>query len=155
MQRDTFCHFELETLLPGHILLVNTSLFILSLLPVHGDTDEYVVAQRILTESEIRMLLPLLEFPSCCQQEVLKASYDCAYAFLLQSLPLSKVNPAWDNLVQRERECLQLAQEKKMLRTEMRGVYNALFGLRQKLAPLGLTVRVHRNGYALAPLVER
>ena len=155
MQSDLFRLFDLYTLLRGYILHVNISLFIISLLPAHRETDAYIVAQCLLTEGEIRVLLPLLDFPSCCPQEVLKTSYDCTYEFLLQSLPLSKVNPAWDNLVQTQRECLHLAQAQKAMRTEMRGVYNALSGLRQKLSPLGLAIRVHRDGYCLVSLMER
>jgi hypothetical protein len=42
--------------------------------------------------------------------------------------------------------CLQNS-EQKAKRVEMRGIYNALFGLRQKIEQLGLTVRSRRDGY--------
>jgi len=101
-------------------------------------------------------LLPLLESPTCCQQEVLQASYYCTYEFLLQSMLSSdvKTSTQWDKLVQEQRDRLHSAQQKKAKRTEMRGVYNALFGLRQKLEQLGLTVRSRRDGYYLALLAD-
>jgi hypothetical protein len=152
--QDFFCIFELADLCPGCNLLVNVSYLILSLLPV--DQSGYVIAQRILTEAEMRMLLPLLENPTCCQQEVLQACYYCTYDFLLLYLfsPDVSTTTQWNELVQAQRERLHRAQEKKAKRTEMRGVYNALFGLRQKLEPLGLTIRVRRAGYYLALPVE-
>jgi hypothetical protein len=152
--KDIFCLFDLADLFPGRKLLVNVSTSIVSLLPGDGDQDTYVIAQRILTEAEMRMLLPLLASPTCCQQEVLQASYYCAYELLLQSvLSLDvKTSAKWKALVQEQRDRLDHAQQKKGKRTEMRGVYNALFSLRQKLEQLGLTVRVRRDGYYLALL---
>ncbi len=155
-KNDVFCLFELEALFLGRKLLVNISKSIISLLPGDGDPYEYVIAQHILTEAEMRMLLPLLEDPTCCQQAVLQASYSCTYEFLLQSLLFSdaNANPQWQELVQQQRKRLELAQQKKAQRTEMRGVYNALFTLRQKLEQLGLTVRSRRDGYYLDLLAE-
>lgn len=154
-KNDVFCLFELAELFPGRKLLVNVSALIVSLWPGDGDQEKYVIAQCILTEAEMRMLLPLLENPTCCQQEVLQASYYCAYDILLQSMVFSDRNAGaqWNELVQVQRDRLHLAQQKKAQRTEMRGVYNALFGLRQKLEPLGLTIRSKRVGYYLALFV--
>jgi hypothetical protein len=156
-KNDIFCLFDLADLCLGRKLLVNVSTSIVSLLPGDCDPDKYVIAQRILTEAEMRMLLPLLDSPTCCQQEVLQASYSCTYEFLLQSMLSSdgKASVQWSKLVQEQRDRLYLAQQKKSKRTEMRGVYNALFGLRQKLEQLGLTVRSRRDGYYLALLVEQ
>jgi hypothetical protein len=155
-KNDFFCLFDLADLSPGRKLLVNVSTSIVSLLSEDHDQDKYVIAQRILTEAEMRMLLPLLDSPTCCQQEVLQASYYCKYEFLLQSLLFPDVNTdlQWNKLVQEHRDRLHLAQQKKAKRTEMRGVYNALFGLRQKLEQLGLTVRARRDGYYLALLMD-
>jgi len=155
-KNDIFCVFDLADLFPGRKLLVNVSTSIISLLSGDQDQDAYMVAQRILTEAEMRMLLPLLESPTCCQQEVLQASYYCTYEFLLQSMLSSdvKTSTQWDKLVQEQRDRLHSAQQKKAKRTEMRGVYNALFGLRQKLEQLGLTVRSRRDGYYLALLAD-
>jgi len=108
-----------------------------------------MVAQRVLTEAEMRMLLPLLDNPTCCQKEVLQAGYYCTYEFLLQAMlsPDGKTSAQWNELVEAQRSRLHLASAKKAKRTEMRGVYNAIFGLRQKLEQLGLNIRVRRDGY--------
>jgi hypothetical protein len=155
-KNDIFCLFDLADFVPGRKLLVNISTSIVSLLSGDRDQDEYVLAQRVLTEAEMRMLLPLLDSPTCCQQEVLQASYSCTYEFLLQSMlsPDGQTSVQWSKLVQEQRDRLHLAQQKKARRTEMRGVYNALFGLRQKLERFGLTVRSRRDGYYLSPVVE-
>jgi hypothetical protein len=149
VQQDFISFFELVDLCPGCALLVNISYSIISLLPV-GQSG-YVIAQRILTEAEMRVLLPLLDSPTCCQQAVLQASYYCKYELLVKVLmsPDVSTTKKWNELVQEQRDRLHLAQQKKTTRTEMRGVYNALFGLRQKLEPLGLTIRSKRNGYYL------
>ncbi len=60
-----------------------------------------------------------------------------------------KISAQWDELVQAQRDRLRVASEQKAKRTEMRSVYNALFGLRQKIEQLGLTVRSRRDGYSL------
>ncbi len=154
VQQDVFWLFDLADIFPGYKLLVNISLSIMSLL---DDSQEHsVIAQRILTEAEMRVLLPLLDAPTCCQQEVLQASSVCAYEFLIRSLPLSDldVNPRWSVLVQEQRERLLDASAKGTKRAEMRVIYNAVFGLRQKLEELGLTIRSRRDGYYLALLVE-
>jgi len=155
VKQDLLWLCELSDLFPGWNLLVNVSVSVISLVPV--DQNGHVIAQRILTEAEMRMLLPLLDSPTCCEQAVLQASSSCEYAFLLQVLLSSDEGIAssqWRELVKQQRDRLSLALEKKSRRTEMRGVYNALYGLRQKLEPLGLTVRVRRDGYYLALLVE-
>ena len=135
-------------------MLVNVLLFIVSL--VDCNRENRVIAQNILTEAEVRVLLPLLENPTGCQQAVLQASYFCTSEFLLKSLLFSdaNTNPQWNKLVQEQRDRLHLAQQKKAMREEMRGVYNALAGLRQKLEPFGLTVRARRDGFYLALLVK-
>src|SRR5579864_6055733 len=119
VQQDLFYLSDLADIFPGYKLLVNVSLSIISLLDSHQENG--VITQRVLTEAEMRMLIPLLDAPTCCQQEVLKASYDCTYEFLLESLPLSDldVNPRWNELVRAERERLHRAQEKKVMRAEM------------------------------------
>lgn len=151
-RNDTFCVFDLVDILSGHILLLNISLSIVSLLCLDGSYEHAMVAQRLLTEAEMRVLLPLLNAPTCCQQEVLQASISCTYELLLQSLLSSggKTSSQWNELVQQQRDRLHRAQEQKTQRTEMRGVYNAMSGLRHKLEQFGLTVRSRRDGYYLA-----
>ena len=146
------CLFDLEDFYSGRKLIVNVSQSIISLLPGEDDQDEYIIAQCVLKESEMRVLLPLLYSPACCKQEVLQASYSCAYKFLLHFL-LFRTDRSivlWTNLVQEHRDRLQLAQQKKTQREEMRLVYNALSSLRRKLKPLGLAIRRRRDGYYLS-----
>lgn len=147
MQQDVLCIFDLTDIYHGYKLLVNVSLSIISLLD--SNQVDGVIAQRVLTEAEMRVLLPLLDAPLCCQQEVLRASSICTYEFLLQSLlsPDGRTSQEWDGLVQEQRERLNLASEQKAKRREMRSVYNTLFSLRPKLEQLGLTIRVRRTGY--------
>jgi hypothetical protein len=150
-KNDTFCIFDLVDIFPGRRLLINISLSIISLLSFGSDQENYVIAQCIVTQTEMRMLLPLLDAPTCCKPEVLQAGYYCTYEFLLKALisPDVSTTKKWGELVQQQYDRLHLAQQKKTARTEMRGVYNALFGLRQKLEPLGLTIRSRRDGYYL------
>src|SRR5579859_7936890 len=140
---DSFWLFDLSELASGRKLLINVSLSIVSLLPGKNDPVNYALAQRILTQNEMRVLLPLLNAPTRCQQAVLQASLCCTYELLLCSLfdPDAKIRSQWDTLVEVQRDRLTRAQEKRSQRVEMRGVYNALFTLRQKLEPFGLTIR--------------
>ena len=156
MRNDVVRLFDLNDYFPGCRLLVNVSASIVSLLSRDNiKEDECVIVQRILTEAEMRMLLPLLVSPDCCRREVLRASYYCTYEILLQSMLFSDVdtNIQWDGLVEEHQNHLCIAQQKKTKRAEMRGVYNALFGLRQKLEQLGLTIRVQKEGYYLSLLI--
>lgn len=144
--------FDLENLLPGYVLLVNVSTPIVSVLLKRHEQESSIIAQRVLTDTEMRVLLPLLASPSCCPQEVLQASYHCTYEVLLQSIfPANGiVSVQWNELVQEYRRRLCDADQRKARRAEMRGIYNALYSLRQKLEQLGLTIRSRRDGYYLA-----
>jgi hypothetical protein len=155
MRNDVVRLFDLNDYFPDCKLLVNISASIISLLSRDHEEDTCIIVQRILTEIEMRMLLPLLVSPKCCRREVLRASYYCTYEILLQSMLFSDVdtNVQWDGLVQEHHHHLYIAHQRKTKRTEMRGVYNALFGLRQKLEQLGLTIRVQKEGYYLSCLV--
>ncbi len=155
-KRDIFHLFDLGDILPGHELLVNVSISIVSLLLKEHEQDAHVIAQRVLTDTEMRVLLPLLASPSCCPQEVLQASYHCTYEILLQSIFFTDANiiAQWNNLVQEYRRRLCDASQRRTRRMEMKGVYNALFGLRQKLEQLGLTIRSRQDGYYLSPLAR-
>ena len=156
MESDTFCVFDLGDIFPDHTLLVNVSFFIVSLLSNELDQSDYVIAQCIITNTEMRMLLPLLDAPVCCQKEVLRAGYYCTYEFLLKVLlsPDVQTTNEWNELVRVQWEHLNLASAKNAQGTEMKGVYNALFTLRQKLEQLGLTVRSKRDGYYLCKMAK-
>lgn len=156
VKSDIFHLFDLEEIHPGYKLLVNTSLSIVSLLPKEQRQEALVVAQRILTASEMRVLLPLLALLPCCPQEVLQASYYCEYKVLLQALFSTDASSLahWDSLVQEHRLRLTHASQRRTRRREMKGVYNALFALRQKLEQLGLTIRSRQDGFYLSPLAQ-
>ena len=154
IRNDTFHVFDLEPFLPGCKLLVNVSTLIVSLFAPSCDNNEYIIAQRILSETEMRVLLPLLSTPLCCPQEVLQASYQCTYDFLLCALLTSDVDiqAQWNDLVYEQRVRLSIAHSHSKQRAVMKGVYNALFVLRQKFKPLGFTIRAKREGYYIAPI---
>lgn len=152
IKSDIFHLFDLEEIQPGYGLLINLSTSIVSLVPKTRGSEVQVIAQRILTSSEIRVLLPVLAFLPCCPQEVLQASYSCSYEVLLQALfsTDAKIIAQWDGLVQEQRLRLADASQQKTRRREMKGVYNALFALRQKLGQLGLTIRSRQDGFYLS-----
>lgn len=154
VKSDIFYLFDLREICLDCKLLVNISTSIVSLLPKEHRQEMHVVAQRILTTSEMRILLSLLVTLPCCPQEVLQAGYYCAYEVLLQALfsTDAQIIAQWDNLVQEHRLRLAEASQRRTRRKEMRGVYNALFVLRQKLEQLGLTIRSKQDGFYLSPL---
>ncbi len=96
VQQNVLYLFDLADIFPGYKVLVNVLLFIVSL--VDCNRENRVIAQNILTEAEVRVLLPLLENPTGCQQAVLQASYFCTSEFLLKSLLFSdaNTNPQWN-----------------------------------------------------------
>jgi hypothetical protein len=150
-RKDTCYLFDLGNLLPDCTILVNVSIPIVSLLSKEHEQNGHIVAQRILTDTEMRVLLPLLVSPTSCPQEVLQASYYCTHEMLLRSMFSSDTSAKaqWNKLVQERQRCLGIAHQQRAQRAEMRGVYNAIFGLRQKLESLGITVRSRRDGYYL------
>lgn len=154
LRNDRLHLFDLGGLLPGYGMLVNLTMPIVSLLAREHESRTPIIAQLVLTDTEMRVLLPLLASPSCCPQEVLQASYHCTYEVLLQSIFSADGSTMlqWNELVQEYRCRLYKAGQHKARRTEMRGVYNALYSLRHKLEQLGLTIRSRKDGYYLSPV---
>lgn len=137
---DRIRRFDLDAILPGGVFLVNISASILSVIIKSPGQSEDILFQRVLTETELRMLLSLLASPSWYPHEVLQASYHCTFEMLLQSV-FSKPEgdlSSWNELVQKYRFHLSTAHRRGTLRAEMRSIYNALFSLRQKLEESGL-----------------
>jgi hypothetical protein len=149
---DTCFSFDLDLFIPNCQMVVNVSASIISLLSKEQVQNRCIISQRVLTNTEMRVLLPLLESPFCCPQAVLHASYHCTYEDLLQSL--HSPTAQWEKLVQEHHHLLDVAYQQKTQREEMRGVYNALFSLRMKLRQLGLTIRSRREGYYLSSLAS-
>lgn len=153
---DRIYHFELDNILPERMLLVNISTFIISLISKSDEQHQSIVVQRVLTDTEMRVFLPLLASPTYCPHEVLQAGYHSNYDILLGAVFPTRESTLsdWNGLVEEHRSRLYAADERGTKRRTMRGVYNALFSLRQKLEEFGLTIRARKDGYYLSPLAR-
>ncbi len=133
-----FRFFPLPKLLPeGHVLVLNThpyslSTFVLTQLSaeVHG-----LVAQEVLTELEMYVLLALLEsYPQYAPYEVLQAAIT-------------------DEMLSQARTTVHRAMERKTLNRSMKPIRNILSRLRAKLHVFGIDIRsIHAEGYILTAL---
>lgn len=133
-----FRFYVLPNLLPeGHVLVLNThpyslSTFVLTQLSgeVHG-----LVAQEVLTELEMYVLIALLEsYPQYCPYEVLRAAIT-------------------DEVVNHARVTVHRAVEHKTLNRSMKPIRNILSRCRAKLQVFGIDIRsIHAEGYILTPL---
>jgi hypothetical protein len=130
-----FRTFSLPTVLPeGHVLVLNThpyslSTFVLTQLSaeMHG-----LVAQEVLTELEMYVLLALLEaYPQYSPYEELRAAIT-------------------DEVVSQARTIVYRAAEHKTLNRSMKPVRNVLSRCRAKLHVFGIDIRsIHAEGYIL------
>jgi hypothetical protein len=120
-------HFSLQDALPtGHKLALNMGLGTLSYLSLENEAPQ-LVAQQQFTDSEMSILLPLLDsYPYYCPYEVLYASFYNG-----------NVN---DIIVARCRQRLQMAMDIGTWDQEMRPVRNVLSRTRLKLRTFGLNV---------------
>jgi hypothetical protein len=133
-----FRFFPLPRVLPeGHVLVLNThayslSTYVLTELSagVHG-----LVAQEVVTELEMYVLLALLEaYPQYCPYEVLRAAIT-------------------DEVLSRARSSVHRAIEHKTLDRSMKPIRNILSRCRAKLHTFGIDVRsIHAEGYILTAL---
>jgi len=149
--------FPLERLLPtGQALSVNTTYLIASLVSTNSVNGNPILKQQLLTETDMRLLLLLLESPNYCPQEVLRASLYSSYSGLLDGLfssePAAKAE--WQMTITEQRLLLQRAQELGTWKKALKPLYNALSKLRFKLHPFGLEIAicVSCSAYALMPL---
>lgn len=79
--------FSLDGLLPvGQALSVNTDCLVVSLISTNLTSGNPILLQRLLTEAQMRLLLPLLQSPHYCPHQVLYASLSCSYRGLLVQL---------------------------------------------------------------------
>src|SRR2546425_4463296 len=121
--------FPLEGLLPaGQALSVNTAYLVVSLVLTHSASGNPILLQRPLTELQMRVLLPLLEFPHYCPHEVLYASLFCSYQGLLAGLfsSGSTTGEEWPATIADKSVFLQRAQELGTWKRELKPLYNAL-----------------------------
>ena len=133
-----FRFYTLPNLLPeGHVLVLNThpyslSTFVLTELSgeVHG-----LVAQEVLTELEMYVLIALLEsYPQYSPYEVLRAAIT-------------------DEVVNHARVTVHRAVEHKTLNRSMKPIRNILSRCRAKVQVFGIDIRsIHAEGYILTPL---
>lgn len=139
---EDILHFSLQGLLPPtHSLALNSTLGTLSYLISHNDSPRMVMQQQF-TDSEIRVLLPLLEsYPYYCPFEVLLASFTMGI--------LSDENIA------RCRNRLEAALEEGIWDYEMRPVRNVLSRTRIKTRAFGIEISsILETGYILMFMVE-
>ena len=138
MPTQQFRFFTLPRVLPeGHVLVLNTHAYSLSTYvltelsaEVHG-----LVAQEVLTELEMYVVLALLEaYPQYCPYEVLQAAIT-------------------DEVLSRARTSVHRAIEHKTLDRSMKPIRNILSRCRAKLHTFGIDVRsIHAEGYILTAL---
>ena len=148
--------FPLTGLLPvGQAVSVNTTYLIVSLVSTDSVSSNPILLERPVTETSMRLLLPLLESPYYCPQEVLRASLFCSYKGLLAGLfsPDSAAREEWQRIVAEQRLLLQQAQKQGTWKKVLKPVYNALSKLRPKLHPFGLEIAVS-SSYSAYRLVS-
>ena len=148
---DDLLLFPVEGLLPaGQALSVNTNYLILSLVLTNSTSVNPILLQRLLTELQMRLLLPLLESPHYCPHEVLYTSLFYSYRGLLAGLfsSNSTAREEWLAAIEEKRVFLQRAQESRTRKRELKPLYNALSKLRSKLRPFGLEIAISTSGSA-------
>jgi len=151
--------FPLGGLLPaGQALSVNTTYLILSLVSADSVNGNPILLQTPLTETDMRLLLSLLESPHYCSQEVLRASLFCSYPGLLAGLFSSEAATGgeWQSAIEEQHLLLQRAQQLGTWKKELKPLYNALSNLRSKIHPFGLEIAIFAScpAYALMPLPQ-
>jgi hypothetical protein len=157
---DDLYFFLLEGLLPaGQALSVNTTNLIISLVSTNSvNGNNPILLQQSLTETDIRLLLLLLQSPYFCPQELLRAGLFCSYSGLLAGLFSSETaaGAEWQTTIEEQRLLLRRAQERGTWKKELKPLYNALSKLRSKLRPFGLQVAncASSSAYALLPLPQ-
>ncbi len=143
--------FSLDGLLPvGQALSVNTECLIISLISTNSMGGNPILLQRLLTEAQMRLLLPLLQSPHYCPHQVLYASLSCSYRGLLAGLFSSRCTATreWQAIVQKANLLLEQAQVQGTWRKELKQLYNVLSELRPKLHPFGLGISISAAGAA-------
>ncbi len=149
--------FPLEGLLPaGQILSVNTTYLIVSLVSVTRVNGNPILLERSVTEPNMRLLLPLLDFPHYCPHEILRASLFYSYQRLLAGLfsTESIAKEEWLATIEEQRLLLERAQELGAWKKVLKPLYKALSELRSKLHPFGLeiAISISSSAYALMAL---
>ena len=145
--------FSLDGLLPvGQALSVNTTCLVVSLVSSNSMSGNPILLQRSLTELQMRVLLPLLQFPRYCPHEVLLASLFCSCGKLVIGLfsPQGVAREEWLAVVEEARVLLECAPAQGTWRKQLKQLYNVLSELRPKLRPFGLGIAISTSGSAYA-----
>ncbi len=155
--QDDLRFFPLEGLLPAsQALSVNTTHLIVSLVSTNSVNASPILRQQVVLETDMRLLLLLLESPRYCPQEVLRASLFCSYSGLLAGLfsPATDARAEWQTAMEEQHLYLQCAQELGNWKKALKPLYNALSKLRFKLHPFDLEIALIQScsAYALMPL---
>ncbi len=132
-------HYGLQYLLPaGHLLALNLKIHSLSLVT----NGPLIVAQQQLTDSEQRVLIPILDsFPNYCPYDVLLTSIS------------SLSGTASSTIYWQQR--LEEAQNDGTWQQELRPLRRALSSLRNKLHSFGLEIStVRERGCSLTSLMR-
>lgn len=148
--------FPLEDLLlPGQALSVNITHMIIALVRTNAGDSNPILVEQPVTETDMRLLLPLLHCPYYCAQETLRASLFCSFPGLLDGLifPEHPANDEWQITIAEQRLLLLRAQEQNTLKKELKPLYNALSRLRPKLHSCGLEVATS-SSYAAYRLIS-
>lgn len=134
--------FSLDGLLPtGQALSVNRSCLIVSLISTNSMSANPILLQSLVTELQLRVLLPLLESPHYCSHQLLLASLFA---------PQGAGREEWLAVMQQTGALLEHAQDLGTLRKELKPLYNVLSELRAKLRPFGLGIVICSSGAAYA-----
>ncbi len=138
-KKDYECvlHFSLQGALPdGHTLALYRPLGVLSYIVTDGDQPR-LVEQQQFTQSELSLLLPLLDsYPHYCPYEVLFAHFYHTHVT--------------DQVIARCRERLQQARDDDTWDLEIRSMRNMLSRLRLKMRVLGMEISsLLETGYLL------
>lgn len=134
--------FSLDGLLPiGQALSVNRRCLIVSLISTNSMSANPVLLQSLVTELQLRVLLPLLESPHYCSHQLLLASL---------FVPQGAGRDEWLAVMQETGVLLERAQHLGTLRKELKQLYNVLSELRAKLRPFGLGIVICSSGAAYA-----
>jgi hypothetical protein len=152
-RKDDLLFFPLEGLLPaGQALSVNTDYLIVSHVLINSAGGNPILLQSLLTELQMRLLLPLLESPHYCPHEILYSSLFYSYRGLLAGLfsSDSTAREEWQTTIERNRLFLQHAYELGTRKKELKPLYNALSKLRSKLRSFGLEIAISTSGSAYA-----
>jgi hypothetical protein len=145
--------FWLEGVLPiGQALSVNTDYLIISLVSMNPVKRNPILLQSLLTEQQMRVLLPLLNQPRSCPHEILLASLFCSWRRLLTGIFSTQGTgrDEWLAVVRESTVLLERAQAQGTLRKELKQLYNALSELRAKLRPFGVGIANCTSGAAYA-----